>query len=68
MDIQKKYTVRKHISHISKMGEELVIEIENNHIATDTYERENTGTYNVLYCRNITRVITDYIKRYGTTL
>ena len=50
------------------MGEELVIEIENNHIATDTYERENTGTYNVLYCRNITRVITDYIKRYGTTL
>ena len=40
--------MRKHISHTSKMGEELAIEIENNHIATDTHIRE--GKHRDIQC------------------
>ena len=59
MDIQKKYTVRKHISHISEMGEELVIDIENNHIAPDTHKRE--GKHGDIQCA----ILQKYYKGYN---
>lgn len=64
IEVRNLKTVRKFLSCISKMDEEIVFEIGNTKRGPNVMGEQNRVTYNMPFYSNI-RIITTYIRRHN---